>query len=68
MKRAGIVIMVIGVVLTLFTAVTFFTKKKVVDIGSLEITANKPHRVSWSPLIGLAIIGIGGVITLVSKK
>lgn len=68
MKRAGIVIMVIGVLLTLFTAITFFTKKKVVDLGSLEISANKPHRVSWSPLIGVAIIGVGGVITLVSKK
>jgi divalent metal cation (Fe/Co/Zn/Cd) transporter len=68
MKKAGIVIMVIGVILTLFTAITFFTKKKVVDIGSLEITADKPHRLSWSPLIGVAIIGVGGVITLVSKK
>lgn len=60
--------MVIGVILTLFTAVTFFTKKKVVDLGSLEITADKPHHVRWSPLIGIAIIGVGGVITLVSKK
>jgi hypothetical protein len=68
MKKAGIVIMVIGVILTLFTAITFFTKKKVVDIGSLEITADKPHRLSWSPLIGVAIIGVGGVITLVAKK
>lgn len=68
MKKAGIVIMVIGVILTLFTAVTFFTKKKVVDLGSLEITADKPHHVRWSPLIGIAIIGVGGVITLVSKK
>jgi hypothetical protein len=68
MKKAGIVIMVIGVILTLFTAITFFTKKKVVDIGSVEITADKPHRLSWSPLIGVAIIGVGGVITLASKK
>lgn len=60
--------MVIGVILTLFTAITFFTKKKVVDIGSVEITADKPHRLSWSPLIGVAIIGVGGVITLASKK
>ncbi len=68
MKRAGIVIMVLGVLLTLFTAITFFTRKKVVDIGSVKITANKPHHVSWSPLIGIAVIGVGGVITLVSKK
>jgi hypothetical protein len=68
MKRAGIVIMIIGVLLTVFTAITFFTKKKVVDLGSVEINANKRHHVSWSPLIGVAVIGVGGVMTFVSKK
>jgi hypothetical protein len=68
MKRAGIIIMVLGVVLTLFTAITFFTRKKVVDIGSLKITSSQPHHISWSPIIGIAVIAVGGVITLVSKK
>jgi hypothetical protein len=68
MKRAGIVIMIIGVLLTIFTAITFFTKQKVVDLGSVEINANKRHHVSWSPLIGIAVIGVGGVMTFVSKK
>jgi divalent metal cation (Fe/Co/Zn/Cd) transporter len=68
MKRAGIVIMIIGVVLTIFTAITFFTREKVVDIGSLKISANKPHHLSWSPLVGIAVIAVGGVMTLVSKK
>lgn len=60
--------MIIGVLLTIFTAITFFTKQKVVDLGSVEINANKRHHVSWSPLIGIAVIGVGGVMTFVSKK
>ncbi len=68
MKRAGIVILIFGLVLTIFTAVTFFTREKVVDIGSLKISANKPHHLSWSPLVGIAIMGVGGIIVLVSNK
>jgi len=68
MKRAGIVIVVLGLLLTIFTAITFFTRENVVDIGSLKISANKPHHLSWSPLIGIAVMGVGGVLILVSGK
>ena len=68
MRKAGIVILILGLVLTIFTAFTFFTREKVVDIGSLKITANKPHHLSWSPLIGIAVMGVGGVLILVSLK
>jgi divalent metal cation (Fe/Co/Zn/Cd) transporter len=68
MKKAGIVIILLGLVLTIFTAITFFTREEVVDIGSLKITANKPHHLSWSPLIGVAVIAAGGVILLIPSK
>jgi divalent metal cation (Fe/Co/Zn/Cd) transporter len=68
MKKAGIVIIIIGLVLTIFTAITFFTREKVVDIGSLKITANKPHHLSWSPLIGIVVMGVGGVVLLIPSK
>jgi divalent metal cation (Fe/Co/Zn/Cd) transporter len=68
MKKAGIIIAIIGLVLTIFTAFTVFTREKVVDIGSLEITANKPHHLSWSPLIGVAVMGLGGILVLFAPK
>jgi divalent metal cation (Fe/Co/Zn/Cd) transporter len=68
MKRAGIVVFVIGLILTIFTAFTFFTREKVVDIGSLKISANKPHHLSWSPIIGVVVMGVGGVMFLVPSK
>ena len=68
MKKAGIVIIIIGLLLTIFTAFTFFTREKVVDIGKVEITANKRHHFSWSPLIGIAVMGIGGVVLWQSPK
>ena len=68
MKKIGIVIILIGLGLTIFTAFTIFTKEKVVDIGSVEITRDKPHHLNWSPLIGIAVIAIGGIVLWQSPK
>ena len=68
MKTAGIIIIVIGIALTIYTGITFFTKEKVVDIGRLEITRDKPHYLDWSPIIGIIVIGIGGVVLWQSSK
>jgi LPXTG-motif cell wall-anchored protein len=68
MKIAGIIIIIIGLGLTIFTAFTFFTKEKVVDIGKIEISRDKPHNLNWSPLIGIALIGVGGVVLWRANK
>ena len=68
MKKAGIVILIIGLGLTLFTVFTFFTKEKVVDIGKVEITRDKPHHLDWTPMIGIAVMAIGGVVLWQSNK
>lgn len=68
MKKAAIVIIIIGLLLTIFTAFTFFTREKVVDIGKLEITANKRHHLKWSPLIGIGVMAVGGLIFWQSPK
>jgi LPXTG-motif cell wall-anchored protein len=68
MKITGISILLIGLVITIFTAFTFFTKEKVVDLGAVEITRDKPHHLNWSPLIGIAVMGIGGFVLWRSNK
>ena len=39
MKLISIVLIITGLVLTVFTAATFFTREKVVDLGSVKIMA-----------------------------
>ncbi len=68
MKKAGIVILIIGLALTIFTSINYFTREKVVDLGEIEITANKRHNLNWSPLIGLAVMAVGGVLMVVPFK
>ncbi len=68
MKTAGILILVIGLLITIFTGFNFVTKKKVVDIGNLEISTDKNHRLAWSTLIGVAVMVIGGVVLIYGVK
>jgi uncharacterized membrane protein YidH (DUF202 family) len=68
MKKAGIVILIIGLLLTIFTTFNYFTREKVVDLGEVEITANKRHHVAWSPFVGVAVMVVGGVVLLMASK
>ncbi len=67
-KTVGLVILVIGLLMTLYTGFNYVTREKVVDLGSVEITADKEHTASWSPFIGIGVMLIGGVIYLSGKK
>ena len=62
MKATGIVLLILGLGLTIFTSVKLFTREKVVDIGKLEITRDKPNYLSWSPVIGVVVMAVGGVL------
>jgi len=68
MKTTGIIIILVGLALTIFTAFTVFTKEKVVDVGKVEITRNKPHHLNWSPIVGIVVIGIGAGVLWYSYK
>ena len=68
MKITGIIVMIAGLGLTIFTAFSYFTKEKVFELGSVEITRNQPHYLNWSPFIGLAVMVIGGFIILQARK
>ena len=64
MKKAGIIILVIGLVITIITGFNFVTKEKVLDVGELQITRDKQHNLAWSPVVGVVVMVIGGAVLL----
>jgi len=68
MKKIGVFIIILGLVLTIFTTATFFSRERVAKIGDVNITANKRHNLKWSPLVGIAVMAIGGVVIWQSPK
>lgn len=68
MKKIAFLTILVGLVLTIVTTVTFFTKERVAKIGDMNISANKRHHFQWSPVVGIIVMGVGGVLVLVSPK
>lgn len=68
MKNVGYVLILAGLLLTIFTTVTYFSRERVAKIGDINITANKRHNLKWSPLVGIAVMAVGGIVIWQSPK
>ena len=66
-KTLGIVIIIIGALMMIYTGFTYVTTKNVVDLGSIQINKEESHPVQWSPIAGLAFM-TGGVLLVVFGK
>ena len=68
MKTVGIVILVVGLLMTIYTGFTYVTQDKILDVGGLEITKDDHHTISWQPYVGIAAMVIGGVVLVLGRK
>lgn len=67
MKTLGIALLVIGLIMTVFTGFNIITKKKVVDLGAVEITSQEKTPIYWSPVTG-GVLAVAGVVLLLFGK
>lgn len=63
-KSIGIVLIIIGIVMTIYTGFNYVTTEKVVDLGPIQINKEQNHPVQWAPIIGVIIIAIGGFLVV----
>ena len=65
----GIILIVIGVIAFAYQGITYTTRDKVVDLGPIQMTAEKTKTIPLPPLVG-GIALVGGIVLLVvgSKK
>jgi len=66
MKILGIILIVLGIIMLIWTGFSFTKKEKVVDVGPLEVNADKEHHVNWPPYVGVILLG-GGIIALLAS-
>ena len=68
MKSIGLVVLIIGLVVTLYTGFNYVTKETIVEVGNIEITADKSHNLSWSPILGIIVMLVGGTMLYLESK
>jgi hypothetical protein len=68
MKTIGIIVLVVGLILSIYSGINYVTKEDVVKIGGVEVTAEKEHEANWSPFLGPGVIALGAVILIAGGK
>ena len=68
MKTVGLILIILGFIMTIFTGFTMVREKKVAQIGPVEINKNESTPVYWQPVVGVVILVSGIVVVAVSKK
>jgi hypothetical protein len=68
MKKLGIVLIVVGIVASLISGFTLITKKKVVDLGKIEINREEKTPIYWSPYVGIGILAVGVILFVGNKE
>jgi uncharacterized membrane protein len=66
-KIIGLVLIVLGAVMLIWTGFTYTKKEKIIDAGPLQVSADRQKTVAWPPYIG-GILLIGGIIIVVTSK
>jgi hypothetical protein len=62
MRTFGIILLVSGIIMTVFTGFTLITRDEVVDLGVVEIRKEKQTPVYWSPAAGVVLIATGVIV------
>jgi uncharacterized membrane protein YidH (DUF202 family) len=60
----GIILIVIGIVALAYQGITYTTREKVVDLGPIQMTAEKTKTLPLPPIVG-AVALVGGIVLLV---
>jgi hypothetical protein len=60
----GIILIVIGIVAFAYQGITYTTREKVVDLGPIQVTADKTKTLPLPPILG-GIALVGGIVLLV---
>lgn len=66
-RSIGIILIVIGAAMLMWTGFTYTKKEKIIDAGPIQVSADRQKTVDWPPYLG-GILLIGGIVIIASSK
>jgi hypothetical protein len=67
-RTLGIILTLVGIAMLIWGSFTYTKKEKIIDTGSIEISADKQETVNWPPYVGGVVLVVGVVLILTGKK
>lgn len=67
LKTIGVLMLVVGVVMLIWSGFSYTKREKVIDAGPLQVSADRQKTVSWPPYAG-GLLVVGGVVVLVAGR
>ena len=65
----GIILIVVAVAAFAYQGISYTTREKVIDLGPLQVTADKTRTLPLSPIVGgIALIGGIALLAMGQKK
>jgi uncharacterized membrane protein len=66
-RRIGIILIVLGAAMLIWTGFTYTKKEKIIDAGPIQVSADKKESVNWPPYLG-GLLVIGGIVVMATSK
>jgi uncharacterized membrane protein len=66
-KSVGLILVILGVILLIWTGFTYTKKEKIIDAGPIQVSADREKSVNWPPYVG-GVVLIAGVFILVGSR
>ncbi len=64
----AIALIVFGLLALALGGINYTTRRKVIDIGPVQATADESHRIPLPPVVGVVAVGAGVVLLVVGGK
>lgn len=70
MRTIGIILIIAGILMMVFTGFNFTTEKRVVDLGPLKVDKQENHSIGWPMYVGGVVLlgGIGLVVAGAKRR
>ena len=60
---SGMILLVIGIMALAYQGITYTSREKAVDLGSVQVTTETTKKIPLSPVVGVIAL-IGGIVLL----
>ena len=68
MKLVGIIFIVLGVLALVYQGIQYTSKEKILDIGSIKLSADTKKTIPLPPIVGGVAVVVGIALILVERR